>query len=577
MPENKGVATFLSHTPMKPRIIVCGLSRTGYRVFRLLKQQGAMVVGIHPQPLTDRLDNIVIGELSAASTLIAAGIREADTLVITHGDDAVNLAVLTQARVLNPRIRIINRLFNTSLGDRLDYSLPDHFSMSVSALSAPIFAFAAMGDRAIGQLQLFEQTWAIREEYIDDEHPWLGRKLSELWEDRSRMLIYYLPGYGEMDLVTAVAEGQTLQMGDRLIIANQPQGQTVRRTLKQGLLGFLSGLRTFQTQIKPTILISLTLLFTILIATLTYTVANSHISAIDALYFSVGMITGAGGSERVAEQAPDSVKVFTVMMMLVGAAVVGIFYALLNDFVLGTHFRQLWDTAQIPDRQHYIVCGLGGTGVKVVRQLWANGCEVVVIERDANNRFLNEVRSLKIPIIQSDANLMPTIQSVHLAEAAAVLVMTSNDVTNLEIALTVKGIAPKIPVIVRNQTPQFAPLAQQVFEFEAVLTPAELAAPSFAAAALGGRILGTGMTADILWVALATLITPAHPFYGQRVKEVAMDADLVPLYLETRRQIVHGWSLLEAELETDDILYLTIPAMHLDRLWRGARERLNMG
>jgi hypothetical protein len=156
-------------------------------------------------------------------------------------------------------------------------------------------------------------------------------------------------------------------------------------------------------------------------------------------------------------------------------------------------------------------------------------------------------------------------------------VMTSNDVTNLEIALTVKGIAPKIPVIVRNQTPQFAPLAQQVFEFEAVLTPAELAAPSFAAAALGGRILGTGMTADILWVALATLITPAHPFYGQRVKEVAMDADLVPLYLETRRQIVHGWSLLEAELETDDILYLTIPAMHLDRLWRGARERLNMG
>jgi Trk K+ transport system NAD-binding subunit len=95
---------------MKPRIIVCGLSRTGYRVFRLLKQQGAMVVGIHPQPLADRPENIVVGELSAASTLIAAGIREADTLVIAHGDDAVNLAVLTQARVLNPRIRIINRL-----------------------------------------------------------------------------------------------------------------------------------------------------------------------------------------------------------------------------------------------------------------------------------------------------------------------------------------------------------------------------------------------------------------------------------------------------------------------------------
>jgi Trk K+ transport system NAD-binding subunit len=564
---------------MKPRIIVCGLSRTGYRVFRLLKQQGAMVVGIHPQSLSEHPENIVIGELSAVSTLMAAGIREADTLVIAHGDDAVNLAVLTQARALNPRIRIINRLFNTSLGDRLDYSLPDHFSMSVSALSAPIFAFAAMGDRAIGQLQLFHQTWAIREEHIDESHPWLGRKLGELWEDRARMLIYYLPDYGDLDLVAAVVAGQTLQVGDRLIIANQPQVQTVRRTVKQGLLGFLTGLQTFQSQIKPTILIALTLLFTILIATLTYTVASSHISTVDALYFSVGMITGAGGGEQVAEQAPDSIKFFTVVMMLVGAAVVGIFYALLNDFVLGTRFHQLWNTAQIPHRGHYIICGLGGTGMQVVRQLCANGCDVVVIERDGNNRFLNEVRSLKVPVIQSDANLLPTLQSVHLAEAAAVLVTTSNDVTNLEIALTVKGVAPKIPVIVRNQNPQLAPLAQQVFDFEAVLSPAELAAPSFAAAALGGRILGTGMTADILWVALATMITPAHPFCGRRVKDVAMDADLVPLYLETQRQMIHGWTLLDVELGAGDVLYLTIPAMHLDRLWRGSpvRERLNFG
>jgi len=565
---------------MKPRIIVCGLGRTGYQVFRLLKQQGASVVGIHAQPLPahEQDENIVLGELSAATTLIAAGIREADTLVIVHDDDdAVNLAVLTQARFLNPHIRVVNRLFNASLGDRLDHSLSDHFSMSVSALSAPIFAFAALGNRAIGQLQLFNQTWAIREEYIDEEHPWLGRKLSELWEDRSRMLIYYLPAYSQMDLIAAVVGGQSLQVGDRLIIATQPKAQTVQRTLRQKFLGLLTGLQTFHTHIKPTILVSLTLLVTIFIATLTYTVTNFHVSAIDALYFSVGMITGAGGGERVAEQAPDGIKLFTVVMMLVGAAVVGIFYALLNDFVLGTRFHQLWNTAQLPHRGHYIVCGLGGTGMNVMTQLCANGCNVVVIERDANNRFLNAARSLKVPVIHSDANLLPTLQLVRLADAAAVLVTTSNDVTNLEIALTVKGIAPKVPVIVRNQNPQFAPLAQQVFDFEAVLSPAELAAPSFAAAALGGRILGTGVTADILWVALATMITPAHPFCGKRVQDVAMDADLVPLYLETQRQTMHGWNLLEMELSAGDVLYLTIPAMHLDRLWRGARQKLNLG
>ena len=111
---------------------------------------------------------------------------------------------------------------------------------------------------------------------------------------------------------------------------------------------------------------------------------------------------------------------------------------------------------------------------------------------------------------------------------------------NLEIALNAKGIKPNIPVIVRHEDPDFARMAQQVFEFEAVLSPAELAAPEFAAAALGERILGTGITANSLWVALATLITPAHSFCGQKVKEAAMIADFVPLYLETNCQTIHG-------------------------------------
>jgi voltage-gated potassium channel Kch len=139
---------------MKPRIIVCGLGRTGYKIFSLLKQQGAVVVGISNSPVevlrerlhgldTEHEADILVGDLRSAGTLLAAGVKEAHTLLLATSDDALNLAVLTQARVLNPRIRIISRLFNTSLGDRLDYTLPDHASMSVAALSAPVF-----GDRA---------------------------------------------------------------------------------------------------------------------------------------------------------------------------------------------------------------------------------------------------------------------------------------------------------------------------------------------------------------------------------------------------------------------------------------------
>ena len=111
-------------------------------------------------------------------------------------------------------------------------------------------------------------------------------------------------------------------------------------------------------------------------------------------------------------------------------------------------------------------------------------------------------------------------------------------------------------------------MAQQVFEFEAVLSPTELAAPAFAAAALGERILGNGMTADSLWVALATLITPGHPFCGRSVKEAAMDTDFVPLYIETAHQTIHGWGLLNSYLNVGDVLYMTIPAVGLEQLWR---------
>ncbi len=297
-------------------------------------------------------------------------------------------------------------------------------------------------------------------------------------------------------------------------------------------------------------------------------------SIIDALYFSVGMITGAGGNDKVVDKAPNIIKLFTVFMMLIGAVVIGIWYALLNDFVLGNRFKQFWDAVRIPQSHHYIVCGLSGIGMAIVQQLHTSGYDVVVIETDSNNKFINTARELGVPVIQSDASFRVTLKASNINSAAAVLAVTKNDATNLEIALKAKGLTPNIPVIVNYADPDFAGMAQQVFGFEAVLSPAELAAPAFAAAALGGRILGNGITGDSLWVAFATLITPSHPFCGQQVKDAAISADCVPLYVERNSQTFHGWDLLEINLSDGDILYLTIHATRLYQLWRNTPSQL---
>ncbi|MEM9907174.1 MAG: NAD-binding protein [Cyanobacteria bacterium P01_D01_bin.44] len=94
----------------------------------------------------------MVGDVRHEETLIVEGIRDAQTLLLAGTDDVLNLAVMTRARLLNPQIWVVNRLFNTRLGDRLDHTLSDHISMSVSALVAPLFAFAVLGNRAIGQL-----------------------------------------------------------------------------------------------------------------------------------------------------------------------------------------------------------------------------------------------------------------------------------------------------------------------------------------------------------------------------------------------------------------------------------------
>ena len=556
---------------MKPLIIVCALGRTGYKIYSLLKQQGANVVGISSIPLSTQPqpdEQIIVGNLRSHQTLIKAGIQHASTIVLASSDDALNLAILTEARTINPKIRIINRLYNYTLGKRLDYTLPDHLTMSVSSLAAPIFVFAALGNKAIGHLRMFERIWPLYEEKITYDHPWLGVELAQLWDNLERMLIYYLPAKGEMDLVSAVVKGKKLQAGDHLIVGTKPTKTNKRRLPLQKWFKALFNIGKYKEHGRPVIIVSFTLLITILLATFTYVCVNLNISPVDALYFSVGMITGAGGKEEVAESGPDGIKIFTAIMMIVGAGVIGICYALINDFVLGSRIKQFWDAARVPSHNHYIICGLGGIGMAVVRELRQQGHEVVVIECDYNNRFLHSVRSLGIPVIVEDGTLANTLKAANVEGAEALIVVTSNDMINVEIGLTAKALVPKLPIVLRIRDSQFALSAQEVFQFENVLSPTELATYSFAAAALGGKILGNGMTKDLLWVALATMITDNHPFCGKTVQETAINTDYVPLYLHRNGHNIHSWQLLQTYLIEGDVLYLTMPATRLEKLWR---------
>ncbi|MGC1308727.1 MAG: NAD-binding protein [Phormidesmis sp.] len=572
---------------MKAQVIVCGLDQVGYRIFLILEQQGVQVVGIsegHSDFPQQRLrhrtptGNIIVGSLRAEKTLIEAGIREARTLLLASADDALNLAILTQARLLNPHICIVNRLANVPLGERLDRTIPHHVSMSVSALVAPIFAFAAIQRPVIGHLNILGKVWPVTVENIGSGHPLCGHSLSSLWENSERMLLTYEPAQPSLSsqspgLMAAIQVQKRLEAGDRIIWAELQKAKPSRWSLQRMVSTTLRGFKQFRTFSRAMILVLFVLLATIGIAITAYVTSNHATSVVDALYFSVGMITGAGGQEAVAENSTALVKVFTAVMMLVGAGVIGVFYALLNDYILGTHLQQILMTTRVPQSGHRIVCGLGRVGFRAIGLLNQLGEEVVALEREPQNQFLRAARAQNIPMIVGNAAVPEVLKLANVEKAASLLAITSDDAVNLEIAISAKSIAPGLPVIVRIQDPKFAEQIKQVFKFEHVISPSELTAPAFAAAAIGGRILGNYSAQNGLWLAIATLITPNHPLCDRTLQEAAATEAFTPLYAELNQQLLQGRSLLNMTLTDGVVLYLIMPAQRWDQLW-GAKATL---
>ena len=58
---------------------------------------------------------------------------------------------------------------------------------------------------------------------------------------------------------------------------------------------------------------------------------------------------------------------------------------------------------------------------------------------------------------------------------------------------------------------------------------------------------------------------------------ITIEADLVPLYLQTASRELHGWELLQARLQPGDVLHSTIPAKHIERLWGIGQELSRLG
>jgi len=214
------------------------------------------------------------------------------------------------------------------------------------------------------------------------------------------------------------------------------------------------------------------------------------------MYFAVETLATVGYGDFSYGAQSSWLQVFAIALIIIGVSLVTTLFALLTNLLVSRSVAAALGGQQIVRmRDHVVVVGLGAVGVRVVESLLRSGRQVVVIERDEANRHLDQVRALKVPILFGDATLPATLEAANVETASAVAVLTSNDLTNLDTALSLRDFLEtsghRAPIILRIFDRSLARTVEHNFGFHFVRSPTALAAPWFVGAALGLEILLT--------------------------------------------------------------------------------------
>ena len=152
------------------------------------------------------------------------------------------------------------------------------------------------------------------------------------------------------------------------------------------------------------------------------------------------------------------------------------------------------------EQNHFIVCGLGRFGLSIVELLNKAGKSVVVITADESPGDLCvRAKRMGARVVQGDFRIGSVRNKAGLSSAAAVLLTTSNNVLNLEVALEVRGDHPEIIVVMRVAETNLAKRLERDFGITAVLSPAVLAAGKFVDAALQPTAKEVSEPAKLIW------------------------------------------------------------------------------
>ena len=201
----------------------------------------------------------------------------------------------------------------------------------------------------------------------------------------------------------------------------------------------------------------------------------------EALHRAVAAVLG---SDELEPDAPAWLELYDSGVLLVGVAALALVIALVTDAMVSTRIAHALGGLPRRLRGHAIVCGLGTVGYRIGSELLAEGIDVCGVD-SATTRASPRARAAGIAAAAGDAAQIATLRSLGVQEAAYLFCVTDDDVANLEAALVARAANPSLRIVLRLFDPDLAERVERVAGLGVSRSVADLAAPAFAAAALG--------------------------------------------------------------------------------------------
>ncbi|MFB7555533.1 NAD-binding protein [Streptomyces brevispora] len=439
-----------------------------------------------------------------------AGVDTAAALALVYDDDERNIRAALTARRLNPRVRLVIRLYNRKLGQHLETLLDQAAAVASPGLdqtvldasttvlsdadtAAPALAATALAGsskviQAEGLLLRAAERTPPRDGRLADPglctlallssttHDPAGTEGSDSSGDEGPRL---LPDQAEVAAATgrgtivleAVSQSGPASPTPRMGGRGAPLSQIFSRRLRWSALGVgtavvgLAVASTFTTGDNAPHAAYLTLLD----------------------LFAMGDPAIGDHTARQVIQLLSGVAGLLLLPLLV-AGVLEAFGSLRTVSSLRRPPRGL--------SGHVVLLGLGKIGTRVLVQLRELGIPVVCVEDDPDARGISVARRLRVPVVIGDVTQEGVLEAAKIQRSRALLALTSIDTTNLEAALYARSVKPNLRVTLRLFDDEFATAVYRTLRtaHPQALTRSRsvshLAAPSFAVAMMGRQILG---------------------------------------------------------------------------------------